>query len=73
MSIALRTADVTSKRSQLKLHLPAEEVASTTCWLINGFPATILIWSADEWARLIDRPEGAQQFPNGIWCVLRVD
>ncbi len=73
MSTALRTANVTMKGGRLKLHLPAQNVPNATCWLINGFPATILIWSAEEWARLIDRPEHAQQFSNGVWCILRID
>ena len=73
MSIALQVGGVATKRSRIRIHLPAEEVASSTRWLINGFPATILFWTADEWSRLTDRPEHAQQSPNGIWCVLKID
>ena len=63
----------TSKRSALKLHLPKEEIVNSARWLINGFPATILVWTADEWARLSERPKDAQQVPNGTWCALRID
>ncbi len=70
---AVRTSKPPSKRSSLKLHLPAEEIASSARWLINGFPATIFVWTADEWSRLAERPHDAQQVPNGTWCALRID
>ena len=75
MSIALRLTGAAPRggRSQLQLHRPAEGVANSTRWLINGFPATVLIWSAEEWARMIDRPEHAQQSPSGLWCLLKFD
>ena len=60
-------------RSRLKLHMPAENVADSTRWMINGFPATVVLWSADEWSRLVDRPSQAQQSPSGTWCLLRID
>ena len=41
-------------------------------WRINGFPATIIIWTADEWEHLIDRPDDAQYFACGVWCALRM-
>ena len=70
---AARIADPVSKRSHLKLHLPTGEIANSARWLINGFPATILVWTAEEWSRLTDRPHDAQQVPNGSWCALRID
>ena len=69
----VRATKTPVKRSTLKLHLPAAEIANSARWLINGFPATILVWTADEWAMLIDRPLDAQQVPNGTWCALRID
>ncbi len=42
-------------------------------WRINGFPATILVWTQDEWERMEVRPSDAQYHPCGIWCALRVD
>ena len=62
-----------SKRSRLKIHLPTEEIAHSARWLINGFPATILVWTADEWSRLTDQPHDAQPVANGTWCALRID
>lgn len=62
-----------AQRSTLKLHLPTEAIANSARWLINGFPATILVWTAEEWAALTVRPQDAQQVPNGTWCALRID
>jgi hypothetical protein len=42
-------------------------------WLINGFPANILIWTQDQWANLNERPSDAQYHPNGVWCALRME
>ena len=70
---AVRAMNTSSKRSTLKLHLPTEEIANSARWLINGFPATILVWTAEEWSRLTERPQDAQQIPNGMWCALRID
>jgi hypothetical protein len=42
-------------------------------WLINGFPATVIIWTEEQWAELDEHPEDAQALPNGIWCVLRME
>jgi hypothetical protein len=73
MSSVVRAAGFTSRSPALKLHVPAEELANSARWLINGFPATILVWTAEEWARLLERPNDAQPFPNGSWCALRMD
>ena len=70
---AVRDLGIASKRTNLKLHLPTEEFVNSARWLINGFPATILVWTAEEWARLSDHPLDAQQVSNGIWCALRID
>jgi hypothetical protein len=42
-------------------------------WLINGFPANVLIWTLDQWANLNERPSDAQYHPNGVWCALRME
>ena len=62
-----------SRRSCLKIHLPTEQIAPSARWLINGFPATILVWTADEWAGLTEQPHDAQPVANGTWCALRID
>ncbi|WP_435017567.1 hypothetical protein TA3x_005182 [Tundrisphaera sp. TA3] len=73
MNIALRDDSIAMKRSLLKIHRPAEQIANSARWLINGFPATVLIWTAEEWAMLSVRPNDAQPFPNGSWGALRMD
>ena len=42
-------------------------------WLINGFPATVQIWTEEQWAALSDRPSNAQYHPFGVWCALRLE
>jgi hypothetical protein len=42
-------------------------------WRINGFPARLLIWTTEEWERLVERPSDAVYHPSGVWCALRVD
>jgi hypothetical protein len=73
MTSASRAQGRASRTNRLRLHLPTAEIASSARWLINGFPATILIWTAEEWARLTDHPQDAQPYPNGTWCALRID
>ncbi len=73
MKNAMPARHVSMKRSGLKIHQPGPAQPSAATWLINGFPASILIWTAEEWASLDDPPVDAQRFPNGIWCALRVD
>jgi hypothetical protein len=73
MNNAVETSQIAMKRSRLKIHRPATDQPSSASWLINGFPATILVWTAEEWASLTERPVDAQPLPNGIWCALRID
>ena len=55
------------------IHLPSADLVGSAGWLINGFPAKVLIWTAEDWARLTDRPNDAQPYPNGVWCALRME
>jgi hypothetical protein len=55
------------------LHKPPELSDNAVRWRINGFPATIIIWKADEWEHLSEHPADAQHFPCGIWCALRME
>jgi len=66
-------ADFATSRSTLRLHKPSPLINSSARWWINGFPAIIVIWTAEEWARLTDRPIDAQECPNGVWCALRME
>ncbi len=42
-------------------------------WLINGFPARVMIWTQEQWAVLQERPSDAQLHPTGVWCALRME
>jgi hypothetical protein len=48
------------------------DLGGATGWRINGHPARLLIWSAEEWERLEVRPIDAQYHPFGVWCALRL-
>ena len=69
------------RRPGLKLFRPddapsnAGEPPSGTVarWLINGYPASIQIWTDAEWATLSDPPPDAQRLGNGVWCSLRME
>jgi hypothetical protein len=54
-------------------HLPAPTSSAGARWLINGFPATVVIWTQEQWAALEDRPSDAQLHPTGVWCALRME
>jgi hypothetical protein len=51
---------------------PAPE-RSTVLWRINGYRASLLVWTADEWAKMELRPSDAQFHPSGVWCALRME
>jgi hypothetical protein len=68
-----RASEAATMRSTLKIHLPAADIPSSARWLINGFPAKVLIWTAEDWACLTDQPSDAQPCPNGVWCALRME
>jgi hypothetical protein len=55
------------------LFRPDEPERNVAHWRINGFAATILVWTAEEWGRLTVRPADAQYFPCGVWCALRLN
>jgi hypothetical protein len=64
-----------SSRNQatpLKLHRATDEDRAAF-WRINGFRARLVIWTAEEWALLDERPTDAQYHPRGFWCALRID
>ena len=55
------------------LYRPPGEGRNTARWRINGFGATIIVWTVEEWEVLPDRPTDAQYYPCGVWCALRMD
>ena len=54
-------------------YLPPIAERNAAHWRINGYPATIFIWTAVEWELLDDQPADAQYYPCGVWCALRID
>lgn len=64
----------TGSQSRIRLHEPADEVGDRGLgWLINGYPAAVLVWTAEQWARLVDRPDDARWHPSGVWVALRME
>jgi hypothetical protein len=39
--------------------------------MVNGYPAEVLTWTAEEWGRLRERPGDTQAGPNGVRVALR--
>jgi hypothetical protein len=68
-----RTTSTPDLGSRLKLHRPSSESAGALRWLINGHPATLTLWTAEEYAGMEPRPEDARQYSDGTWCALRMD
>ncbi|MHB1558191.1 MAG: hypothetical protein ACYC61_12070 [Isosphaeraceae bacterium] len=57
----------------LRLYLHSRPESEGIFWKINGFRATLLVWTREEWNRLESRPQDAQLHPSGVWCALRLD
>src|SRR4051794_18211373 len=47
-------------------------VSHVAHWTINGFPASIVVWTVEEWDRLAVHPDDAQYYACGVWCALRL-
>ena len=57
---------MTEGRGNLAVYHAPLSVSNIARWRINGFPAVILVWTADEWERLAVRPDDAQYYPCGV-------
>ena len=62
-----------TSRIAIGIFSPPTTETNVAYWRINGYRASILIWTTEEWDRLTDRPVDAQFFPCGVWCALRLD
>jgi hypothetical protein len=60
-------------RGQLRLWRAGAGDSPAIMWRINGYRASLLVWTQDEWAKLDVRPADAQYHPSGIWCALRIE
>jgi len=55
------------------LYCPPDAGRHTARWRVNGYGATIIVWTAEEWEGLLERPDDAQFYACGVWCALRMD
>jgi hypothetical protein len=63
----------TPLRGEVSKFIPGEKEAQVGRWRINGFGATLLVWTEEQWDRLEVRPIDAQYISCGVWCALRMD
>ena len=73
MNRSTQVLQIATKRAELGLYNPPAPIANMVHWKINGYRATILVWTTEEWERLPERPTDAQYHPCGIWCALRME
>jgi hypothetical protein len=68
-----RSFQPSARPASLRLYCPRSPAALSARWLINGYPARLLVWTVEEWENLEERPMDAQYHPLGFWCALRMD
>jgi hypothetical protein len=73
MNPASHIPPVAPSRPSLSLYRPDPAEANVSRWRINGHAARIVIWTTEEFERLVERPTDACYYPCGVWCALRVD
>ena len=73
MSLSLGRRQPNRARGFLRLWRGGATDSSPIMWRINGYRATLLVWTPEEWAELDVPPADAQYHPSGIWCALRVE
>ncbi len=73
MSLSLGRRQPNHPRGFLRLWRGGATESSPITWRINGYRATLLVWTPEEWAELDVPPADAQYHPSGIWCALRVE
>jgi hypothetical protein len=73
MTRAAQVHQAATPRPVLGLYMPPEAEANVTRWKINGYPASIVIWTAEEYELLPERPRDAQYYACGVWCALRME
>ena len=72
MSAATASAD---RPPALRLYHPGRPAGpspSVAWFTINGFPARLELWTAEEWADLADRPGDAVALANGCRVAFRI-
>lgn len=73
MSPAAHVQNPPTIPTSLGLYRPPVSDQRVARWRINGFRAIMIIWTAEEWEMLTERPPDAQYVPCGVWCALRME
>jgi hypothetical protein len=73
MHVLSRARSFSAPRANLRLYVETAPESQVAWWRINGYRAKLLVWTADEWEKLKERPSDAQYHPKGVWCSLRVE
>jgi len=73
MNPAIQAQYAGEDRVTMGVYQPCTSEANVARWRVNGYRATICIWTAEEWEKMTDRPTDAQYYPCGIWCALRFE
>ncbi len=73
MGTSLQAVPFTTPASDLHIYVHQGPDSRVAFWRINGYRASLLIWTIDEWERLEERPADAQYHPSGVWCALRME
>lgn len=73
MSYVPHLNQLVMRRPRYAVFNPSAQADRSVQLWINGYPARILIWSAEEWEQMEVRPPDAQFHPFGVWCALRLD
>jgi hypothetical protein len=71
MNNAAQRKPTATPRSTLGLFQPIVSSANIAWWRIDGHRASVIVWTTEEFDRLVDRPADAQFYPCGVWCALR--
>lgn len=69
----MATLPVRSVRSGPRLYVEEDAPSRAAFWRINGYRASLYIWTSAEWEAMSERPGDAQYHPSGMWCALRVE
>jgi hypothetical protein len=73
MGTPLQATAFVSPATDLRIFVDRGSDSRAAFWRINGYRASLLIWTVDEWERMDVRPADAQYHPSGVWCALRMD
>jgi hypothetical protein len=73
MSRSMRARLTLRPGTALRLWREPGPDGSTVYWRINGYRASLLVWTQEEWATMDARPSDARYHPSGVWCALRIE